>query len=142
MGLPYVVHVASVCMEVTRHGTSISSVPLGLAAKQGSTVEVIDIPNDPRDFGDGIARHPTQLYDIVFLCVLALFFARARARALSNGMLFRLLLASYLGYRFLIEFLKPREVYFGLSTIQMACLAGLLAGARGIVVLRARPAHA
>ena len=94
------------------------------------------------DFGDGIARHPTQLYDIVFLGVLALFLARARARPLSNGMFFRLFLAAYLGYRFLIEFLKPREVYFGLSAIQMASLAGLLASARGIVVLRARPAHA
>jgi prolipoprotein diacylglyceryltransferase len=94
------------------------------------------------DFGDGIARHPAQLYDIVFLGVLALFLASVRPRPLPNGMLFRLFLASYLGYRFLIEFLKPHEVYFGLSAIQIACLAGLLASARGIVVMRARPAHA
>jgi prolipoprotein diacylglyceryltransferase len=92
------------------------------------------------DFGDGIARHPTQLYDIVFLAALALVFARTRA--LPNGMLFRVFCASYLGYRFLIEFLKPREVYLGLSAIQIACLAGLLASARGIVVIKARPAHA
>jgi len=78
------------------------------------------------DFGDGIRRHPTQLYESGF--VLALAFAiglGTRGRELPGGARFRLYFAGYFVFRFLIEFIKPRETLVGdLSAIQMASLAG------------------
>lgn len=37
------------------HGTTIVEYPLGLVAASGSVVEVVNVPNDPRDFGSGVA---------------------------------------------------------------------------------------
>ncbi len=75
------------------------------------------------DFGDG-PRHPTQLYEIVFIVLLgALLFFRSRSPR-PNGQMFRLFMLGYLGFRFFIEFLKPRDTpVVGLSAIQLACLA-------------------
>ena len=76
------------------------------------------------NFGDG-PRHPTQLYEIAFLMVLgaALYLWTRRPRA--NGQVFRLFMLGYLGFRFAVEFLKPRETPLAsLSAIQVACLAG------------------
>jgi phosphatidylglycerol---prolipoprotein diacylglyceryl transferase len=85
------------------------------------------------DFGDGIPRHPTQLYEIIFLGLL-LIVLRYRERAhqqarsrLEAGDLFKIYLISYLGFRFLVDFLKPDfHSFWGLSAIQFACLAGLI----------------
>lgn len=79
------------------------------------------------DFGDGIYRHPTNLYEIVFLlCIgLIIYFLEIKF-ILSNGSKFRIFLSSYFLFRFFIDFLKPRILIFGeISTIQIACLAGL-----------------
>jgi phosphatidylglycerol---prolipoprotein diacylglyceryl transferase len=74
------------------------------------------------DFGDGIARHPTQLYEIGFLILLAAVLA-IRAHRHRSGELFRLFMLAYLLWRFGIEFIKPRETpYAGLSAIQWASL--------------------
>ena len=78
------------------------------------------------DFGDGIPRHPTQGYEIVFLGLLALVLQRQSMRRHANGALFRLFLAAYLFWRFLIDFLKPQPSLFGLNAIQWACLLGLV----------------
>jgi prolipoprotein diacylglyceryltransferase len=79
------------------------------------------------DFGDG-PRHPTQLYDIVFLSVLAVALGGWSRRPRRNGQLFRLFMLAYLLYRFGVEFLKPlapqHHSYAGLSAIQWACLMG------------------
>jgi prolipoprotein diacylglyceryltransferase len=78
------------------------------------------------NFGDG-PRHPTQLYEITFLALLAVAlgrFARSSS-AQPNGRLFRLFMLGYLGFRFVVEFIKPRETHVaGLSMIQTACLIG------------------
>jgi prolipoprotein diacylglyceryltransferase len=79
------------------------------------------------NFGDGIARHPTQLYEIVFLVVLACLLYRWNARPHRGGQIFRAFLAAYLAWRFLIDFLKPQPLVHGLNMIQWACLAGLAA---------------
>jgi phosphatidylglycerol---prolipoprotein diacylglyceryl transferase len=85
------------------------------------------------DFGDGIARHPTQLYEVAFLLTLALCLAWLRRRLPRNGELFRIFLLSYLGWRLLIDFLKPEGTLFGLSAIQWACTLALLFYARDTV---------
>jgi prolipoprotein diacylglyceryltransferase len=74
--------------------------------------------------GDGLKRHPTSLYEIVFL--LLLFVVLKKMRLVSNkesGLLFKLFMIAYFGFRFLIEFLKPNIFYvFGLSNIQWLCI--------------------
>lgn len=78
------------------------------------------------DFGDGIARHPTQLYEIMFLLLLLLFCKRKEPELQQSGDLFRLYMVGYLGFRFCIDFIKPDfQPFWGLSAIQLACLFGL-----------------
>ncbi len=85
------------------------------------------------NFGDGIPRHPTQLYEVAFLLALAAaLYVRSR-RPHPQGQLFRLFMAAYLTWRFFIDFLKPQPVAAGLNPIQWASLAGLLAVAVGAV---------
>lgn len=78
------------------------------------------------NFGDGIPRHPTQIYEIVFLAALALALHRFNARPHREGQTFRLFMAAYLAWRFLIDLLKPQPLWHGLNMIQWACLAGLI----------------
>jgi prolipoprotein diacylglyceryltransferase len=80
------------------------------------------------DFGDGIRRHPTNLYEIAFLALLAsLLWLLGRRRPLPDGRRFELFLAAYLFFRLLVEFLKPTVAPpgLGLTAIQWACVAGL-----------------
>jgi phosphatidylglycerol---prolipoprotein diacylglyceryl transferase len=77
------------------------------------------------DFGDGIPRHPVQAYEILFLAVLA--FVITRDGRLAEGARFRIVLAGYLAWRLIIDFLKPQPLLAGINVIQWACLAGLLA---------------
>ncbi|MBC6995168.1 prolipoprotein diacylglyceryl transferase [Neolewinella lacunae] len=79
------------------------------------------------DLGDGILRHPTALYEIVFLllCGLGLWIVQ-RHWPLRSGRLFMLFMTSYLGYRLVIGFWQPGNSWLGLAPIQWACLLGLL----------------
>jgi phosphatidylglycerol---prolipoprotein diacylglyceryl transferase len=77
------------------------------------------------DFGDGIRRHPTQLYEILFLLALAWLLWKWSQRPHPSGILFRAFLAAYLAWRLCIDFLKPQPHIAGMNVIQWACLAGL-----------------
>jgi prolipoprotein diacylglyceryltransferase len=78
------------------------------------------------DFGDG-PRHPTQLYEIAFLLVLAVVLMLRARRPYWNGELFRLFMLVYLSFRFCVEFIKPRfHPWMGLSAIQVACAVGAI----------------
>jgi prolipoprotein diacylglyceryltransferase len=85
------------------------------------------------DFGDGIARHPTQLYELIFLVLLALGLRYAEGRPHAPGAIFRWFMAAYLTWRFGIDFLKPQPVVHGLNIIQSACLVGLAVMAAGAI---------
>ena len=75
------------------------------------------------DFGDGIARHPTQLYELIMLAGLgAILMARVRLPDIA-GDRFKLFMVVYLGFRLLAEFIKPVVRLGGLSVIQWVCLA-------------------
>ncbi len=79
------------------------------------------------NFGDGVYRHPLQLYEIIFLGLLLIVLLSLRKREVWNGFKFQLFMLSYLTFRFLIEFLKDRAtIVFSLSAIQIACLFGIL----------------
>lgn len=75
------------------------------------------------DFGDAVPRHPTQLYEIVFLAILFLLMSRTAARWQVAGDQFKLFMVTYLTFRLLIDALKPSVTIGGLSAIQWACLA-------------------
>ncbi|QQZ11226.1 prolipoprotein diacylglyceryl transferase [Heyndrickxia vini] len=81
------------------------------------------------DFGDGIKRHPTQLYEIVFLFTLIfiLLTIKKKKTILWEGYLFQLFMLSYLVFRLIIDFIKPTpHPYFYLNNIQVACLIGIV----------------
>lgn len=78
------------------------------------------------DLGDGTPRHPTALYEMIFLGLLALGLGLLRRKVhLRPGRLFMLFLSAYLIYRFSVGFLQPLILIRGLSSIQWACLLGL-----------------
>ena len=76
------------------------------------------------DLGDGIGRHPVQVYEILFLVLLGIVLSK-RAK-LPEGARFRIFLGSYLAWRVAIDFLKPQPLIHGLNLIQWSCLAGIL----------------
>lgn len=80
------------------------------------------------EFGDGVPRHPSPLYEIVFVLGLgALLWRHRDALAPVPGLQFKLFLAAYLAWRLVGDSLKPvRMPYpFGLSGIQWVCLVAL-----------------
>jgi prolipoprotein diacylglyceryltransferase len=85
--------------------------------------------------GDGLLRHPVCLYEIVFLLLLWWALSRISKRyELISGARFQLFMIAYLLFRFLLDFIKPGFRYaFGLGSIQLACLAGLLYYIRTII---------
>jgi phosphatidylglycerol:prolipoprotein diacylglycerol transferase len=105
------------------------------------------------NFGDGIPRHPTQLYEIFVLLALipilyrvleVCHFEGAGANATASretrcssalsrnqkwqpGDAFKLFMVAYLSFRLLIDFIKPYpRIVLGLGGIQWACVLILL----------------
>jgi phosphatidylglycerol---prolipoprotein diacylglyceryl transferase len=91
--------------------------------------ETYGIPTDSNwgwDFGDGILRHPVQLYESLtmagFLGVALLAFARREPFFMRDG--FYLLVTFYAGQRFVWEFLKPYATVLGpFNIFHLLCLA-------------------
>jgi phosphatidylglycerol---prolipoprotein diacylglyceryl transferase len=90
------------------------------------------------DFGDGVHRHPTQLYEIAFALFWgAVVWIRARWPH-ARGNLFRLFMLGYFTFRLFVEFIKPTYRPDGLSAIQWACVVGIGLSAYGLMVKPAR----
>lgn len=74
------------------------------------------------NLGDGKLRHPVMLYEMLFLAMLFVFFKVLYRKKYKNYQLgdgFKIFMLLYFGFRFLMEFLKPRyEIFLGLSIIQ------------------------
>jgi prolipoprotein diacylglyceryltransferase len=96
------------------------------------------------NYGDGVPRHPTALYEIAGLLVLAAVIAVAKPLRAIPGDRFRALMVGYLSLRLALDFLKPPHGLpaagvpvpgdlFGLSAIQWACVAGLVWYARDVL---------
>ena len=80
------------------------------------------------DFGDSIARHPTQLYEALFLFGLAGFLAVWSRRAPETGDLFRGFVFSYFLFRLAVDFLKPASCRgLSLTAIQWVSVLALAA---------------
>ena len=78
------------------------------------------------DFGDGIHRHPTQLYEIAWLVLLAAWLSLLSRRRHREGDLFKTFMVGYFGFRLLIDFLKPGAALAGMTAIQWACCGVLI----------------
>ncbi len=85
------------------------------------------------DFGDGIPRHPTQLYEIGYCIVMMAVFLFYLQKPRTPGRMFQWFVFSYFTWRFLIEFIKPRETYFGLSPIQMVSFIAAACAVRNLL---------
>jgi prolipoprotein diacylglyceryltransferase len=94
------------------------------------------------DFGDGLSRHPTQLYEAAFVAWVAAMSLFLRQREVREGDLFRRFMVLDLAFRLGVDFLKPDpRLWLGMSAIQWACVAGLLYYARDFPRLWLRRVH-
>jgi prolipoprotein diacylglyceryltransferase len=71
------------------------------------------------DFGDGIVRHPTQVYESLFHLGMAGVLAVLTQRNAIPGHRLQLYLIAYAGFRFVMEFIRTEPAYaLGLTYYQ------------------------
>ena len=79
------------------------------------------------DFGDGLLRYPTQLFEVVFHLTAFFILHYYRDRVKTPGILFKLYMIAYFAFRFLIEFIRVNPpVAYGLSIYQILSLMALI----------------
>jgi phosphatidylglycerol:prolipoprotein diacylglycerol transferase len=79
------------------------------------------------DFGDGILRHPTQLYMSAFAMLLFIFLWSIKGKMKREGDLFRTYLIIYFTFRFFIEFIRTNQIFaFGLTGFQLVSVLVVL----------------
>jgi len=78
------------------------------------------------DFGDGVPRHPTQLYEALFMLGMFGFLTALKSKAPRPGALFRILMLGYFSFRFAIEFIRVEGgAFLGLTFFQWISLVVL-----------------
>ena len=80
------------------------------------------------NLGDSALRHPVALYEILFLgCTWIFLIIIENKIAFAPGAKFKLFMILYLLFRLMLDFIKPHFTFsFGLSSIQLICIAGLI----------------
>lgn len=79
------------------------------------------------NFGDGILRHPTQIYEIIFDLLLVVYLVYRKKFGVKPGELFKIFLSCYMSFRFIIEFIRTEKVVFvGLTAFQLLCILTLV----------------
>ncbi len=78
------------------------------------------------DLGDGVSRHPVQLYEVAAMILLAVALRNIRPPRFDEGDRFRAFLLAYFSWRFLVDFLKPGVRFGGVTILQWTCLAACL----------------
>jgi prolipoprotein diacylglyceryltransferase len=79
------------------------------------------------NFGDGVFRHPSQLYELAFALLLLVFLWWRTSRPHHDGDIFRMFMVAYFAFRLIGDFLKPDvRIIAGLSSIQCVCVLMLL----------------
>lgn len=75
------------------------------------------------DFGDGLLRHPAQLYESLFHAAAAVALFQFRRRGILRGRLIRAYFVAYFTFRFATEFIRPEPaLWLGLTGYQWASL--------------------
>jgi len=80
------------------------------------------------DFGDGILRHPTQLYESAFMLAMFIWLERVKTKeGLMPGQLFKMLMLAYFVFRFFSEFLRvEKPAFWGLSVFQIISMGVII----------------
>lgn len=75
------------------------------------------------DFGDGVGRHPTQIYESLFHLTLAAVLWTLTVYGVLRYQRLKLYLIAYCVYRFATEWIRPEpQVWLGLTFYQIAAL--------------------
>jgi phosphatidylglycerol:prolipoprotein diacylglycerol transferase len=78
------------------------------------------------DFGDGLLRYPTQLFEVGFHFSAFLILHHYKLKVKTPGILFKLYVSAYFLFRFMIEFIRENPVvYLGLTLYQLLCILGI-----------------
>ncbi len=76
------------------------------------------------DFGDGLVRHPTQIYETTFHLTAAVALAVMLRNRLCQGQLIKLYFITYFVFRFFTEFIRPEPKWWlELTGYQLAAVA-------------------
>jgi phosphatidylglycerol:prolipoprotein diacylglycerol transferase len=72
---------------------------------------------------DGVARHPTQLYESAFHFGCAAILAHLQSRGIFRGNLIKLYIVAYMIYRFATEFIRPEpKLWLDLTIYQWGAI--------------------
>jgi phosphatidylglycerol---prolipoprotein diacylglyceryl transferase len=107
-------------------GIAIGRIGCFLAGKQDDTYGIPTTLPWGLDLGDGIRRHPVQLYEVLAMLILAALLARVTRPKFAEGDRFRLFVLAYYAWRLAIDFLKPGVRFESLTILQWTCAAALL----------------
>ncbi|NTU98923.1 prolipoprotein diacylglyceryl transferase [Candidatus Falkowbacteria bacterium] len=79
------------------------------------------------DFGDRILRHPTQLYESLFMLVMFAVLQKVKGgEDIKPGQLFKFLMISYFIFRFFVEFIRVEpSAFWGLTFFQIVTFTAL-----------------
>jgi prolipoprotein diacylglyceryltransferase len=89
------------------------------------------------DLGEGIPRHPVQLYEVAAMILLAVLLPRIKPPQFQAGDRFRAFVLGYYAWRLAVDFLKPGVRFGGLTPLQWACAAALIWYGRDLVRMTA-----
>ena len=79
------------------------------------------------DFGDGLLRLPTQLFESAFHIAAFALLIFYRNKVKTPGILFKMYLLAYFIFRFLTEFIRENPIIFCKMTIyQIICILGII----------------
>ncbi len=80
------------------------------------------------NFGDGVLRHPTQIYESLFMLVMFFYLEKVKNKDnIKPGQLFKQLMTAYFIFRFLIEFIRVEPVTFvGLTIFQIISIGVII----------------
>lgn len=75
------------------------------------------------DFGDGILRHPTQIYESLFALAMFFYLMKAKKNNPKPGILFEGFMMAYFIFRFFIEFIRvENHIFLGLTGFQLVSI--------------------
>jgi prolipoprotein diacylglyceryltransferase len=76
------------------------------------------------DFGDGVCRHPTQIYESLFHAVWLVILVGLARRDVLRYQRLKLYLLAYCAFRFAIEFIRVEPKWLGELTYYQVVVAG------------------
>jgi prolipoprotein diacylglyceryltransferase len=107
------------CFLTEPIGTA-TSLPWGISVSPEVGAQIVNCPQCVT----GVPMHPSFLYEIAALLGLYALLRRLRSRIVIPGELFKIFLAGYGTFRFLVEFVRTNDTFaWGLSGSQIFLLA-------------------